>query len=930
MHNVNPNSYASSFLKLSKRLTVIALLMFFVAACSQKTADDHIAQAQAFIESGDNDAAVVALKNAIQKDPMSGKARLELGKLYIEVDDYQSAEKELSRAIELGEPEKDIVPLLAKALQRTGANVALVDLEYDQTVLTGAERIEVGFRKLQSLVQLEKNAEANALVRDLLLIDTNTVYIGLVKAYEDILDEKYEDALEKSKEMYERAPLNSDVLNLTARLYVLNGEGDLAADMYENYIKVTPEDTEAKFALANMLVEQKKPERAEKYIDELLEVSETNPLLNQLKGVVRAADNDYKNAKLYSENAIRAGRTDPAVRLIAGFASYQLEDYQAAVGHLSLVASLLPDNHPGLRILAASQLQANMGDDAGNVLDRVNDITAADASLFSRAGYELIKAGNTDAAKEIIEQAEKISETSDDLTRLGVLKLSMNDIEGLIDLESAVEKSPDSVTAKTTLASAYLGTDQLDKAYALAKQWQKDEPSSIEGLLLEVEVLQRQARYAEAAVVLDKAAKLDPSNTPVKLSSIRLDLRQEKFGDATKKTEALLNIEPTNLPALATYFALKNEAGAPEVAVNKIQSALTNNPDNTGVALLLGRIKTASGKPEEALVALQNIEATRQAPAAYWPIQGVSLVRSGRVDEALVHYENWGRLYPNQQAAVTGQLMILDSKRDYEKGSRLANDFLQRKQDIQVQIMQSYFTVMVGDFRRATELLDAIDDQYQALPFLRGVRARIAIVEGRSADAVPDAKAAYDANSNSDNLFLYVRALDENNQSDVSYDVITQHLKNEPRDGRARLVLAERQMSIDPNAAIASYKAMLEEFPNNFVVLNNLAYLTMESGNLVEAAEFGEKAYAVKPENPAVADTYAQVLIKQNKLQEAIDVYNRAMTGNINSDEINLNYIEALIMNKSSTIAKRRIDGLKLTTAEGRARLADIQEKYFN
>lgn len=911
-----------------KYLLVVFFITFTLTACSEKTSDEHIQQAKEFQAAGDNQAAVVALKNAVQQSPRAAVPRFILGQLYLELKNYESAEKELSKALELGYAANEVIPFLAQALQRTGANVALAELDIETNSLTAVEKLEVGFRKLQSLVQLEKTLEAQQLIDDLLKLDSNTVYKGLIEGYKLILNREFAPALEIAKAMYKRAPLNPDVLNFTARLYMINDDAKTAAIIYEDYIKVAPDDIEAKFALANMLVEQREPARAEKYIDQLLEINDTNPLLNQLKGVVRAADDDFKAAKLYSEKAINGGRADPTLRLVAGLASYQLEEYEAAVGHLSLIASILPDNHPGLRILAASQLQSNMGDEAGEVLSRVGNIDANDASLFSRAGYALIQSGNTDAAKAIIEQADKISESSEDLTRLGVLKLSVNDIEGLVDLESAVNKAPESVTAKTTLASAYLGTNQLTKALALAQQWQKDEPAMVDGFLLESEVLQQQEKYDEALAVLLSASRLDADSIAVKKAALRLDLRQQKFDDAMIKTEALLQQEPSDLPALASYFALKNQAGDPESGLQRIQQAVTASPGNQNLSLLLARIALALNKPDITLTAIADVTADRSAPLAYWAMQGMALLRSNKVDEAEDHYNNWSKVYPNQENAVMGQLLILDGKRQYSDGARIATDFLQRKDNVQVKLMQSYFYVMSGNIEGAKLSLGEVDDKFQPLPFARGIKARIAISENRPADAVEDALVAYDANKNTNNLFIYYRALQYSGQSDKSLQVLNKHVQEFESDARAKMVLAERQIGSNTSDAMNIYRDILEDFPNNFVALNNLAYLYMEDGKLEEAMTYASKAYEIQPDNVATADTYAQILVRQGNVEDAVKAYNRVMTKEVTNEEIFLNYIEALLKNGNKVIAERRLGDLVLTQVESQQRLQQLRQEY--
>jgi hypothetical protein len=44
--------------------------------------------------------------------------------------------------------------------------------------------------------------------------------------------------------------------------------------------------------------------------------------------------------------------------------------------------------------------------------------------------------------------------------------------------------------------------------------------------------------------------------------------------------------------------------------------------------------------------------------------------------------------------------------------------------------------------------------------------------------------------------------------------------------------LAERQILVEPENALASYEELFKSFLNNFVVLNNAAHLLMKAGNL--------------------------------------------------------------------------------------------------
>lgn len=279
------------------KLLIILSFVVGISGCKDNTADDYIREALIFSQNDNSKAAVVALKSALQQAPRSAKARFELGKAQLRLKNFLEASKELSLALEYGYAENQIIPLLAESLARSNAHVALADLTYQVSLLTPAQQLEVGSRKVASLLELSMNDEASVLVNELLLIDISTPYSEIVKGYSFILAKDYQGALNTLKATLERAPYNPDVMSLAARLYVLNGDIDSATKVYESYVNVASDDPQTKFLLIDLLLQQRQFTRAEKYIDELLAISSTNGLLNQLKARARAAANDHVAAK---------------------------------------------------------------------------------------------------------------------------------------------------------------------------------------------------------------------------------------------------------------------------------------------------------------------------------------------------------------------------------------------------------------------------------------------------------------------------------------------------------------------------------------------------------------------------------------------------------------------------------------------------------
>ena len=76
------------------------LLAAGMAGCG-KSEDPQtlVADAQRYQEKGDNSAAIIQLKNALQKNPDDPETRYLLGTIYRKTGELQSAEKELRRAL---------------------------------------------------------------------------------------------------------------------------------------------------------------------------------------------------------------------------------------------------------------------------------------------------------------------------------------------------------------------------------------------------------------------------------------------------------------------------------------------------------------------------------------------------------------------------------------------------------------------------------------------------------------------------------------------------------------------------------------------------------------------------------------------------------------------------------------------------------------
>ena len=131
------------------------MLTISLTAYSASTAE-YIKEAHSYMEEGKYRSAVIQLKNALQQDPDSAKARYLLGYVYLKAGDPASAQTELSRAIELGfDKDKAVVDLGKAYLMQGRADKVLGDIEASDkaspTVKAAAHRDQGRYLSFQSI-----------------------------------------------------------------------------------------------------------------------------------------------------------------------------------------------------------------------------------------------------------------------------------------------------------------------------------------------------------------------------------------------------------------------------------------------------------------------------------------------------------------------------------------------------------------------------------------------------------------------------------------------------------------------------------------------------------------------------------------------------------------------------------------------------------
>jgi putative PEP-CTERM system TPR-repeat lipoprotein len=897
--------------KLYVSLAVLALM-----GCSEKTSKEYLTSAKTMIGQENNSGAVIDLKKAIKQEPKLLEARFLLGKINLENNQYSLAEKELERAIDGGYSKKDVYPYLVRAYIRNNSFDMLTKINVDEIGLTGEDKYEAIFYKLNALLSLGNNKEYGVAYQALPIeSDFNFITLshvlntfqsaGLTKT--ELPDSELSAISIKLEKVLSKDKGNAFALKYKGMIN-LKDNPEKTAEVYKEYVELYPSDMEMKFKYLQLMVDLDKAIEVESIVDNLLTVNDRHAALNRFKSIARYSEKDYLGALKYAEKGIIENSTDVSLRLLAGQSAYMLKEYYNASRHIIMISNMIPPNHNALRVLALSQLNDGQIVEASKTLMDMEGLTEKDSLLFTNISLALINSGEKLRAKKLMKKSEGISETSESLAGRGVVEISLNDINGINSLKAAIKKEPESKSAKVALASAYLKIGDFKSLKVHVDSWIKVDPSEISALYFLSQVQLNKGDNEAARLTFNKILSFDKDNKEARMSLIDIAYKRGDVKEANELLSALLKKDKNYTPAIAKSYLYGKDQGKSQDVIDLIKVRIEEDSTNVDLSLLLAGILMSEKNTKEAAVVLDSISSFNNLSSRYFMLLAEVHAKNNNVEKLIASNEQWLKAYPGNKEAITSSLMALSSQNKYKEALRISQDYLDiQGKNAYIQLLHSHFLVMTGDLSGAKISFAKLPIEISRLPFAKGIKAKIQISEKDYKGALVNLKVAYDAEKNHENIKLIFKLSNALKQGDKGYDLLVNHVKEVPNDVLSLMMLADIQIRKDVSLSIINYEKALKINGNNFIALNNLANLHLDKKNYDRAQELAEKAVALKGDIPNIIDTLAMIHLAKKDYTASLNELQKAVEINGVSHSIYLNYIKLLFLNDKSAAAERAI-----------------------
>lgn len=918
------------------RILNLSLILFCIgglAGCSEDSSQTLLSQAKSSLKAGDKKAAVIQLKSAIQKDENNGEARFELARIQMAQGDFASAEKELRRARKAGVSDEQINPLLAQTLLRLREFQRVLD-EIPQPPQGNPAGASISAAHANAHMGLGQIEEARKILDATRQANPNHAEIQLSLARLSVLEKKIDDALKHLELAIASDPNNLDAWLFKGDLFRTQGNQRAALSAYQRALKIDPHHPGARLILADIAISENRLEDAKKEVATVLKTNPNNLLARYTQAVIDYREKKYPQAREHLAEVVKAAPTYLPALFLNGAVEYALGNIQTAEAYLNKVVKAAPNHIPAIRLLAASQLRLGRANDASSTLAPALNNATQDVGVHIVAGEIALARKAYAEASEHFDTAVKMNPGSAAIrTQLGFSRLAQgDDVRAMADLQAAAQIEGGEGRANALIILTQLKNKQYDAALATISTLEKSRLSNPIFLTYRGVAYLGKEDKARARDSFIQALRLDPVFFPAAASLAQMDLQDNRPEQARKHFENILKVQPAHLKAMLALADLSRLTRDDKSYANWLAKAAAANTQAIEPRILMARHLLMKGEASQATAIAREAANLQPNHPAVLDMLGNAQFASKDYENAQATYRKLVELYPDK---VEPRLKLAQAQvalKRPEEGRKTLQEALRIKSDLIATLyMLGNLEIQTTHYDDAYKIARQIQQQAPNSPFGWVLEGDAASASKQYPVAVTAYERAYKLQPSLETLVRLNTALTRTGRAAEGEIHLNAWLKSHPQDIKTRLYLAETLTSRGQyQAAAAQYLILNQQLPNNFLVLNNLASLLSEVKDK-RALSFAEQAYKLKPQHPAVMDTFGWLLVQQGQEARGIKLLKEALS--LAPDAADTHYHLAAALYKTGDRARARSELERLLSrstafsqqAQARALLSQLQ-----
>lgn len=912
-------------------IAVLLAVSALLGACQGGSNEaESVAAAKSDIAKLDYKSAIIRAKNALQANAQNGEARLLLGQALLETGDPVAAALELRKALELGTPETQVVPLLAKAMLVQGESRAVI-LQFASTSLADAAASADLKTTLASAYAMQ-NERDNALETVLAALKDWPQYAPATLLHARILaaGDNVPGAVALVDALLVREPKNANALLLKGDLQ--RGplqQRDNALASYRAAAEANPTSVTAHASIISLLLDQRDLPGAKAQLALLKAAHPNHPETRLFEAQMSFLDKDYAKTRDIAGLLLKVAPNDPRVLQLAGAAEMRLGALAAAESYFGQVLKLVPRALAPRQTLAQIYLRSGQPEKAVEVLQPVLDGGAADANSLTLAGQAYLQRGDMEKSEAAFARAAKVDPKSTTArTALALSQLSKGKTsDGFAELEAVAAEDSGS-RANLALISARLRSNDLDGALKAIDALEKKQPNQPLAHVLRGNVQVRRKDMAAATASFEKALALDKQYFPAAAALAALDMTAGKADAAKTRFDDLLKTDPKNPRALLALAELKARTGGSKDDVTKsLGEAVRANPSELAPRVLLVRYLVNQRDYKAALVAAQDAAAALPNSPEVLDTLGGAQLAAGQTQQAVSTFVKLAAMRPAQPEPEMRLAAAYVAANELDAAKRSLDRALRIKPGLQqAQLALAEVALLQKNPGQAMDIALALQKAQPKSPVGFLVAAGVESQRRKPDAAAAALRQAIALGAGTEAAIKLHGELLKGSKKDDADKWAATWKKDHPRDAAFIYYLGDAALARnDVPAAEAHYRAVLELQPDNALALNNVSWLLTRQQK-PGAVAMAERANQLMPDQPALMDTLASALASENQTPRAIELQKKAVAQAPEDGNLRLNLARLYIKAGDKPQARTELDSLsKLGTKfPGQAEVAQL------
>ncbi len=901
----------SKFVRHAARATAALLLLVLSVACTETAvnSDRQMTEAKQEREKGNSKAAIIRLKDLLQKSPDHAEARYLLGSIYNDTGDYRAAEAELRRALELRYDPAKVIPPLGRSLLMMGEFQKVLDQVRLEGEAGNQPQAEILTLRAMASIGLGRRAEGRQQLDQALVKQPDFADALLGQARLAAIDKKLDDAARLIDKAIVSAPENLDAWLMKGDLARTQGDPVAATAAYRKAVQLRAENLPARLSLASLQIEAASYDEARKSLDEVRKIAPNSPLASYMLALIELRQKNNAVAREKVTQALKLAPDYMPSVLLAGAIEAALGSHAQAQVYLGRVLERAPDNLYARKLLISSLARSGQVQRAVEVLQPGLKQAPEDAALLALAGEVSMQSNDFAKAGQYFEKAAKFDPKSAGArTGLGLSRLAAGENErAMADLESAAQLDSVNYRADVILVMSHLRQRNYERALKASESLEKKQPDNPVTHNLKAAIYLGKKDTQSARKSLERALTLQPAYVPAAVNLAQLDLQDKNPQAARQRLEAIIEKDKGNIQALLALASLGPRIGATQKeGIDWLERAHRASPASVQASIMLARAYAQAGDVKKALEVVQQAQTSNPDNPEVLDALGGLQLNGGLKEQALTTYTKLVALQPDSPAALY-RLAAAQAVNSNPAAAATLKKALALKPDFaEAQVALVDLELRAGRYAEAMKIANAAQKQAPKSPLGFVLEGDTMMADKKFSQAEKAYEAALRNGKNGALAIKLHAATTLAGKADQADARLVQWLKDSPDDARVRLYVADASLKGGKyKNAIEQYEALLVTQPDNVMVLNNLAWAYQQT-NDSRALATAERAYKLKPDVAAIADTLGWMLVEQGDAKRGLDLLQKAVSAAPAAQEIRFHLAQAWL--KAGDKAKARTE----------------------